>query len=62
MSLILDFEMGRFSWITWVSLYNKNPHIGNKEAERSGTESRRFEDAVVLALKMKGRVTFTSWK
>lgn len=62
MSLTWDFEMGKFSWITWVGLYDKNPHIGNREAERLGTESRRFEDAVLLALKMKGRVTFTSWK
>ena len=62
MSLIWDFEMGKFSWITWMGLYDKNPHIGNREAERLGTKSRRFEDAVLLALKMKGRVTFTSWK
>ena len=62
MSLTWDFEMGRFSWITWVGLYDKSPHIGNREPERSGAESTRFEEAVLLALTMKERVTFTSWK
>ena len=40
MSLTWDFEMGRFSWITWVGLYDKSPHIGNREPEGQGQSQR----------------------